>query len=246
MSEDQDLPTGPESIDQLLEHEEALAGSIVHRLQAGACLDTHLGGEFRYLELHLDLWRKLFRHLGYSLKQSELGGETFYFLEPLTAAVSTSRLSRGATFLGLYLAWHFLSQGMESMDRIPAGELGDALGASFDFNMLLTVFNPVQKGKKRKRQESLKQHENLKSWLRTGLNDLHRLRFVELGPNMRANWDELIIYRLPGLQRFWDLARDALALDQSPEQVDLAASISRVWERVEPEHEDEDESHAQS
>ena len=239
-------PSGPQSIDELLEYDETLARSILHRLQAGACLDAHLGVEFRYLEKYLELWRKLFGHFGYSLKQSELGGETFYYLNPMTATVATVRLSRGATFLGLYLAWHFLSQGMETMDILRVRELGDALVASFDFNMLVTVFNPVQKGKMRKRQESLKQHENLKGWLRTCLNELHRLRYCELGPNMRAGWDELKIYRLPGLQRFWDLARDALALDQSPEQVDLAASVSRVWDRMEPENENGEDAYAQA
>jgi chromosome partition protein MukE len=234
-----------ETIDQLLEHDEALARSIVHRLQAGACLDAYLGSEFRYLEMHLELWGKLFRLLGYSLKQNELGGETFYYLETRAAAVPSAQLSRGETFLGLYLAWHFMSQGMESMDTVAARELGEALLASFDFNMLLAVFNPVQKGRKRQRQETLKQHEQLKAWLRRCLNELHRLRFVQLGPNMRAGWDELKIYRLPGLQRFWDLARDALALDQSPEQVDLAATVSRVWERVEPDQ-GEEASHEQA
>ena len=238
-----------ETLDELLEQEEHLARSLIHKLQAGACVDAHLGGEFSYLEMNLDLWRRFFTLLGYTLKQSELGGETFYFLEARSTSVSTVRLSRGATFLGLYLAWHFLSQGMESMDKIGARNVMDALRSSFDFNMLMTVFNPKSKGKMRKRQESRKQHENLQSWMRSCLNELHRQRSIELGPNMRAGWEELTIYRLPGLQRFWDLARDALVLDQSPEEVDLAATVTRVWERVEPEEDangSEDDAHAQT
>ncbi|ACV68778.1 condensin complex protein MksE [Desulfohalobium retbaense] len=236
----------PETIDALLDHNASLARSIVHKLQAGVCLDAHLGSEFRYLEWNLELWREFFSRLGYALHRSELGGEPFYYLTPQAAVVSTSRLGRGSTFLGLYLSWYFMSQGMERMDHVPARELAETLTASFDFTMLITVFNPIQKGKTRQRQESRKQFENLKGWLRTGLNELHRLRYIQLGPTQRTQWEELMVYRLPGLQRFWDLARDALALGESPETVDLSTSISRVWNAFEPEAEAETEDETDS
>mgnify|MGYP006422049227 CR=1 FL=1 len=237
MPDTQHSPDVPNTIDELLDHHEPLARSIVHKLQAGACLDAHLGSEFRYLEWNLGLWREFFRRLGYELQHSELGGETFYYLKPRAATVATSRLGRGSTFLGLYLSWYFMSQGMERMDHVPARELAETLTASFDFTMLITVFNPVQKGKTRQRQESRKQFENLKGWLRSSLNELHRLRYIQLGPTQRTQWEELMVYRLPGLQRFWDLARDALALGESPEEVDLTTSIARVWNAFEPDAE---------
>ncbi|MFO7816290.1 MAG: hypothetical protein ACQES5_09520 [Thermodesulfobacteriota bacterium] len=218
----------PGNIHELLERDEVKARSIVHSLQAGCCLDERCGGKFRYFELNLDLWREFFSFLGYKVITSEFGGETFYYLESASSEVSTVRLKRGATFIGLYLAWYFMSQGMESMDHVRARKVHETLYGSFDFNMLVAVFNPAQKGMKT-RQEQKDQKNNLKKWMRSGLDDLHRIRCVELAPNMRARWENLEIYRLPGLQRFWELARYALAENQRPGDVDLKEIVAGLW-----------------
>jgi len=218
----------PANIHELLQRDEARARAIVHSLQAGCCLDDRCGGKFRYFELNLDLWREFFSFLGYKVITSEFGGETFYYLNSASSAVATVRLKRGATFMGLYLAWYFMSQGMESMDHVRALKVHETLYGSFDFNMLVAVFNPAQKGMKT-RQEQKDQKNNLKKWIRSGLDDLHRIRCVELAPNMRARWENLEIYRLPGLQRFWELARYAMAGNQGPGDIDLKDIVAGLW-----------------
>ncbi len=231
----------PGNIHELLERDEAKARAIVHKLQAGCCLDDRCGGIFRYFELNLELWREFFSFLGYRVMASELGGETFYYLYSATSEVSTLRLKRGATFMGLYLAWYFMSQGMESMDHVRARKVHETLYGSFDFNMLVAVFNPVQKGMKT-RQEQKEQKNNLKKWMRSGLDDLHRIRCIELVPNMRAKWENLEIYRLPGLQRFWELARYAMADTQGPGDVDLEKIATELWGSTENGEEHGEES----
>lgn len=231
----------PGNIHELLERDEAKARAIVHKLQAGCCLDDRCGGIFRYFELNLDLWREFFSFLGYRVMASEFGGETFYYLQSASSAVSTVRLKRGATFMGLYLAWYFMSQGMESMDHVRARKVHETLYGSFDFNMLVAVFNPVQKGMKT-RQEQKEQKNNLKKWMRSGLEDLHRIRCIELAPNMRAGWESLEIYRLPGLQRFWELARYALAESKRPGDVNLEEIAAGLWGGAESDGEYEEES----
>ncbi len=216
----------------LWENEE-LSRRIIHRMQRGEHIDAFLPTEFRYLEEEGPAWDEFFRFLGYRLVRTTISEETFYYLVSQTGHLQPARLSRGATFLGLYLSWHFLNQGIDGIEKVGAAEVHGHLLSSFDFNWLVTVFNP--RGKHfRKKEESERQHRFLRDWMRTSLNELARYRFIEIKPSPRADWGMLQLYRLPALQRFLEVGRDLIQHGQeSGEDDGFERRIQQLWGSVE-------------
>jgi hypothetical protein len=222
---------------EILWKNQVLAQKIVHSLLGGRHIDLFVSDEFRFLEDHSTAWEEFFKWLGYCLKRSELGGSPFFYLEPKTDLASQTRLSRGATFLGLYLAWHFFMQGPGEPDHIPATELFRKLTSSYEFSFLRTLFirrttNPVQM------ELSEDQAEKLRGYVRKELAELARYRFIDLKPNSRASWEDLLIHRLPALYRFWELAihvRGSMGADQD---IDIGTVVEQVWGSVDSEAED--------
>lgn len=204
---------------------------IIHRLQSGQNIDASLIGEYRFLERYFDSWSSFFSFLGYRLERSSQGGEIFYFLQPTSSWVKVAALRRGATFLGLFLAGHFMSSGIEGKDEVAARELISRLENSFEFNQLVRVFNPQQKNALRKRQQSSKQVEQLRGWVAKHLRELHRLRFVQLSPSINADLDRLSIFRMPGLSRFLEPARRSLDLEYDGHS-DLDQAIRSIWSSI--------------
>ncbi len=223
---------------QVLLDNDQISRRIIHRLQSGQNIDSSLITEYRFLEKYFDNWSSFFSFLGYKLERSSQGGEVFYFLKPASTWVKVASLRRGATFLGLFLAGHFLSSGIEGKDEVTAKELISRLENSFEFNQLVRVFNPQQKNALRKRQQSSKQMELLKGWVAKHLRELHRLRFVQLSPSINADFDRLSILRMPGLIRFLEPARRSLDLEYNG-QKDLDQAIQSIWTSI-----DWDEDHA--
>lgn len=214
----------------LLENDQ-MSRRIIHRLQSGQNIDSSLITEYRFLEKCFDNCSSFFSFLGYRLERSSLGGETFYFLKPASTWVKTASLRRGATFLGLFLAGHFVSSGIEGKDEVTAKELISRLENSFEFNQLIRVFNPQQKSALRKRQQSGKQLELLKSWVMRYLRELHRLRFIQLSPSVNADFERLSILRMPGLIRFLEPARRSLDLEYDG-QTDLDQALQSIWTSI--------------
>jgi hypothetical protein len=219
----------------------ALSRRIIHRLQRGEHIDPYLAAEFRFLDRNQTVWEDFFRFLGYVLRRSEMGGESFFYLAPDAGLVRAERLSRGATFVGIYLSWHFLTQGVDGLESVPAAELADRILAQFDFNMLTPVFLP-QGGRGRQRAETERNRDKIIAAIRTALNELARYRFVELRPSVRAEWSELLVWRLPALQRFLEVSRAVLVQQGSPAG-DPEQVLRSLWAGfdAEPEGEDADD-----
>ncbi|MGM0760966.1 MAG: condensin complex protein MksE, partial [Thermodesulfobacteriota bacterium] len=97
---------------QVLLENDNLSRRIIHRLQAGQNIDAHLIAEYRFLETHYDIWSSFFAFMGYRLQRAAQGGEAFYHLTSNSSRIKVASLRRGATFLGLFLAWHFMSSGI--------------------------------------------------------------------------------------------------------------------------------------
>ncbi|MFO8031496.1 MAG: hypothetical protein R6U22_03030 [Desulfohalobiaceae bacterium] len=227
---------------QVLLDNDNLSRRVIHRLQFGQNIDSQLIGEYRFLEEHYDNWRSFFAFLGYRLLRSYQAGEVFYYLEPQSSRIRVASLSRGATFLGLFLAWHFMTAGIEGKDQVQAREVLSRLQNSFDFGQLVRVFNPQQKGAKRAKQQSGRKVQQLTSWVLKELRKLHRLRFIELYPSINADLGQLRILRLPGLIRFLEPARRSLDLEYQGQE-DLDRAIQSIWSRIDWEEEgDEDEN----
>lgn len=226
-------------IEVLLENDN-LSRRVIHRLQAGQNIDSQLIGEYRFLEEHYDNWCSFLAFLGYQLKRSSQAGEVFYYLEPNSSRIKVAAISRGATFLGLFLAWHFMSAGIEGKDQVQAREILSRLQNSFDFNQLVRVFNPQQKGSKRTKQQSSKKVQQLTSWVLKDLRKLHRLRFIELYPSVNADTDKLRILRLPALIRFLEPARRSLDLEYQGQE-DLEAAVQSIWSSIDWEEEEHEE-----
>jgi chromosome partition protein MukE len=218
---------------------ESLSKNIVHRLLRGEHVDAYLSREFRFLEEEAPAFEELFRFLGYRLVCKTLGEEIFYYLESATGLLPEGALGRGATFLGLFLVWHFLGQGVAGIEKVGAPEIHERLLATFDFNMLMRVFHPQGRRKLRKRVESEQQHTMLRDWLRKGLRELDRYRFIELKPSPRA-WDSLFIYRLPALQRFLDVGRDILQSGDNSDEDTFEKRLTALWTRADVPEESED------
>lgn len=219
----------------------ALSRRIFHRLQRGQHIDPYLGPEFRFLDRHQSQWTDFFEFLGYSLRRSDLGGESFFYLTSASGLVRPERLSRGATFLGIFLAWHFLTQGVGEQESVPAMDLAQRIMSNFDFNMLVPVFLPVR-GRGRQRMETERSRERMVEAMRKFINELERYRFVELRPSLRAEWRDLLIYRLPGLQRFLEISRTAL-LHQGQEETNMLEVVRKLWSdlAIGPETQDQDD-----
>lgn len=230
----------------LWENEE-LSRRIIHRMQRGEHIDAFLPAEFRFLEEEGPAWEEFFRFLGYRLVRTTIGEETFFYLVSQTGQMQPARLGRGATFLGLFLSWHFLNQGIDGIEKVGAADIHALLRSTFDFNLLLTVFNPRGKHS-RKKEESERQHLFLRDWMRTSLNELARYRFIEIKPSPRSDWGVLQLYRLPALQRFLEVGRDLIQqggeisgkTGREEEGDDgFARRIQRIWGSLEvPEDED--------
>ncbi|SMP39767.1 chromosome partition protein MukE [Desulfonatronum zhilinae] len=236
-----------DNLPSVLWENEDLSRRIIHRLQRGEHIDAFLPAEFRFLEEEGPAWEEFFRFLGYRLVRTTIGEETFAYLVSQTGHMQPGRLGRGATFLGLFLSWHFLNQGIDGIEKVGAAEIHDHLLSTFDFNLLLTVFNPRGK-RSRKKEESERQHRFLRDWMRTSLNELARYRFIEIKPSPRADWGTVQLYRLPALQRFLEVGRDLIQqgrdssgkADCEAEPEDgFARRIRRIWGSLEvPEDED--------
>ncbi|MFN2269091.1 MAG: hypothetical protein ABR542_07105 [Desulfonatronovibrio sp.] len=208
-----------------------LSRKIIHRLQSGQNIDAYLITEYRFLEEYYDNWASFFAFLGYRLERFSQGGEVFYYLKPVSSQVKMVSMRRGASFLGLFLCSHFLSSGIEGKDEVGASELVSRLENSFDFNQLIRVFNPQQGKTLRKRQQSSKQLEKLQGWIITNLRELHRFRFIELSPSVKADFERMKVLRLPGLTRFWEPARRSLDLEYDGRD-DPGETIKALWTRI--------------
>jgi hypothetical protein len=223
----------PDNPSYVLWENEELSRRIIHRMQRGEHIDAFLPTEFRFLEEEGPAWEELFRFLGYRLVRTTIGEETFYYLSSQTGHLQPGRLGRGATFLGLFLSWHFLNQGIDGIEKVGAAEVHGHLLSIFDFNWLVSVFNP--RGKHlRKKEESERQHRFLRDWMRTALNELARYRFIEIKPSPRADWEILQVYRLPALQRFLEVGRDLIQNGQESDGKDgFERRVQQLWGSVE-------------
>lgn len=238
----QQLAASPEDTMQVLWHNPEAARRVIHALLKGRHIDLYLAEEFHFLENYASLWERFFDWLGYQVKRSELGGSPFFYLEPATELVTQTRLSRGATFLGLYTAWHFFMQGPGEPEKISGEEVFRRLVSSYPFPFLRTVF--LRKSSNAAALElSEDQAEKLRGYIKRELGELAKYRFIDVKPNPRAAWEDLVIYRLPALYRFWELALQVRATDaHDPEaEPDLDQVVEQVWGRVETGA-DEDET----
>ena len=228
---------------QILWRSPGSAQKVAHSLLNGKHIDPYLAEEFRFLENHPAAWEEFFQWMGYRLKRSELGGSPFYFLEPRTELVSETRLSRGATFLGLYMAWHFFMQGPGEPERIDAEEIFRRLVTSYPFHFLRAIFVRKAGVNPSPMELSEDQAERLRANMRRELAELARYRFIDVRPNVRAAWPDLVVHRLPALYRFWELALHVRASGGNGQEADIHQVVARVWGSVEPEPEpDEEES----
>jgi chromosome partition protein MukE len=229
---------------QILLENDSLSRRVIHRLQAGQNIDAQLIAEYRFLEQYYDCWSAFFAFMGYKLQRSFQGGEIFYYLQENSSKVKVVTLRRGPTFLGLFLASHFLSSGIEGKDEVLARDILSRLENSFEFSQLVKVFNPQQKKFMKNRQQSNRQMQQLKGWVLTSLRELHRLRFVELYPSVNADFERLRIMRLPGLIRFLEPAKRSLDLEYDG-QKDLDTAIKSIWTSIDWD-ENNEEYHAEN
>lgn len=230
---------GPDDPFEPLRLQPERAQRVVQALIAGKHIDLYLVEEFRFLEDHPAAWEAFFTWMGYRLVRSELGGSPFYFLQPVSEGIPQSRLSRGATFLGLYLAWHFFSIGPGEADWIAAPDLFQRLLSSYDFNLLRTVFIR-RMGPLSAMELSEDQVEKLRGYVRRELVELARYRSIELRPSVRASWEELLVYRLPALHRFWELALHMRARGGDESEASLDGVIQEIWGSIESDADEEE------
>lgn len=216
------------------------ARRVVHPLINGKHIDHHMAEEFRFLESHPTVWEVFFGWLGYKLRRSELGGSPFYYLEGRTELMHETRLSRGATFLGLYLAWHFFIQGPGEPDRISPEEIFRRLLNSYPFPLLRSIFTRRTTAGAGTMELTQDQAEKLQSFLRRDISELARYRFIDVKPNIRAAWEDLVILRLPALYRFWELALHVRTSRAHPNESTIEDVVAEVWGSVEADP-DEDE-----
>lgn len=216
------------------------ARKVIHALLGGRHIDPYLAEEFRFLENYPQAWEQFFQWMGYRLKRSELGGSPFFYLDPVTELAAQSRLSRGATFLGLYLAWHFFMQGPGESDGVSATDIFRKLVSSYKFHFLRSVF--VRKtGHLSQMELSEDQAEKLRGYMRRELQELARYRFLDLKPSPRADWEDLTLHRLPGLYRFWEVALHARGGTGGADQdVDIDEVVAQVWGNVDADAEEDE------
>jgi chromosome partition protein MukE len=236
--EREEIPTRDEDFLILWKRPDA-AQKVIHALLGGRHIDPYLAEEFRFLENHPQSWEKFFRWMGYRLKRSELGGSPFFYLDPVTELAAQSRLSRGATFLGLYLAWHFFMQGPGESDGVSATDIFRKLVSSYKFHFLRSVF--VRKtGHLSQMELSEDQAEKLRGYMRRELQELAKYRFLDLKPSTRADWEDLTLHRLPALYRFWELALHVRGGGGGDQELDIDQVVTQVWGHVDAEAEEEE------
>ena len=215
------------------------AQKVVHSLLGGRHIDPYLAEEFQFLENHPSAWEKFFQWMGYRLRRSELGGNPFFYLDPATDLAGRSRLSRGATFLGLYLAWHFFMEGPGESGWISANDIFQRLISSYKFHFLRSIF--IRKpGNLSPLELSEDQAEKLWGYIRKELQELAKYRFVDLRPGSRSDWEDLVVQRLPALYRFWELALHVRGNGGSDRDIDIDSVVAQVWGNVDSETEEED------
>lgn len=215
------------------------ARKVIHALLGGRHIDPYLAEEFRFLENHPQAWEQFFQWMGYRLKRSELGGSPFFYLDPVTELAAQSRLSRGATFLGLYLAWHFFMQGPGESDGVSATDIFRKLVSSYKFHFLRAVF--VRKtGHLSQMELSEDQAEKLRGYMRRELQELARYRFLDLRPSPRADWEDLTLHRLPALYRFWEVALHARGGRGADQDLDIDEVVAQVWGNVDADAEEDE------
>jgi chromosome partition protein MukE len=215
------------------------ARKVIHALLGGRHIDPYLAEEFRFLENHPQAWEQFFQWMGYRLKRSELGGSPFFYLDPVTELAAQSRLSRGATFLGLYLAWHFFMQGPGESDGVSATDIFRKLVSSYKFHFLRSVF--VRKtGHLSQMELSEDQAEKLRGYMRRELQELARYRFLDLRPSPRADWEDLTLHRLPALYRFWEVALHARGGGGADQDLDIDEVVAQVWGNVDADAEEDE------
>ena len=97
------------------------------------------------------------------------------------------------------------------------------------------------RGRGRQRMETERSRNKMLEAMRKSINELEKYRFVELRPSLRAEWRDLLVYRLPGLQRFLDVSRTAL-LHQGQEETDILQVVRKLWSGLatDPETDDVD------
>lgn len=214
---------------------------IAQAMLFGKHIDPHVSEMFHFLESYQESWEKFFSLLGYQLVRKELGATPFYYLSARSSDIRLERLSQGSTFLGLFLARHFFTQGPGSGDHVPAEEIFRLLVSTYSYSRLRPVFFKTT-GSVSSLELSEDQAERFKAQLKSELNRLARYRFVDLLPGSRAPFAELLVYRLPALHRFWELA---LQLSETGDGLpDMEELVARFWgggESSEPESEIEDE-----
>ncbi len=241
---------------------------VIHSLMNGKHIDPYLPEEFRFLENYPAAWEDFFQWLGYRLRRSELGGNPFFYLDAAADPISRGRLSRGATFLGLYLSWYFFMLGPGEADRITTEEIFQRLVSSYPFHFLRAVFVRRMSGPS-PLELSEDQAEKLRGYIRRELAELAKYRFVDIRPHPRANWQDLTVHRLPALYRFWELALHVRARSGGGSgaargggdggdgsdaadagrnggggngiESDIDDVVAEVWGSVEPEAEEDDQ-----
>jgi hypothetical protein len=225
---------------QVLWKNTSSARKVVHSLVNGKHIDQFMAEEFRFLEDYPKAWEDFFHWLGYRLRRSELGGSPFFFLESHTELVSQARLSRGATFLGLYMAWHFFMQGPGEPDHLPAEEIFRRLVSSYPFVLLRSVFSrrPVSLAPVEMSED---QAEKLRAGIRRDLIELARYRFIDLAPNGRAAWQDLVVVRLPALYRFWELALHVRSQSGNGHEQGIDEIVAEIWGSIEAESEEDEQ-----
>ena len=216
------------------------ARTVVHSLLNGKHIDPYLAEEFRFIENHPAAWEEFFQWMGYRLRRSELGGSPFYYLEARREVVNETRLSRGATFLGLYMAWHFFMQGPGEPEYIDAEEIFRRLVSSYPFHFLRAVFIRKSAAPSIHLELSEDQAEKLRGYLRRDFAELAKYRFVDVRPNARAAWPDLVVHRLPALYRFWELALHVRTGAVNGREPDIDEVVALVWGSMESEPEEEE------
>jgi hypothetical protein len=214
---------------------------IAQALLFGKHIDPHVSEMFHFLESYQESWERLFNLLGYQLIRKELGATPFYYLSAGSSDLRREKLSQGGTFLGLFLARYFFTQGPGSGDHVSAEEIFRLLTNTYSYARLRPVFFKTA-GSASSLELSEDQADRFKAQLKSDLNRLARYRFLDLSPGSRAPFADLLVYRLPALHRFWELA---LQLSETGDGLpDMEELVARFWgsgESSEPESENDDE-----
>jgi hypothetical protein len=233
-------PTGDDCF-EVLSSNAVRTREIVQTMLFGKHIDPHVSEMFHFLESYQESWEKFFNLLGYQLVRKELGATPFYYLSAGSSEIRMEKLSQGSTFLGLFLARHFFTQGPGGGNRISAEEVFRLLINTYSFPRLRPLFFKTT-GATSSLELSEDQAERFKVQLKSELNRLARYRFVDLLPGSRTPFGDLLIHRLPALHRFWELALQLSDTgDGLPDMEELAARFWGSGASSEPDNESSDE-----